>query len=333
MQHTSFQETETLFLGPEFTAEKVQIHTDFSTIRNLRYPVATIGTFDGVHKGHRSILARLKELANENQGESIVLTFYPHPRMVLQPDLTGLRLINSPDEKARLFREAGVDHLVVYPFSEAFSRLSPEEYVRDLLVVGIGVKKLVVGYDHRFGRNREGDIQSLRELSDLFGFGVEEIPAQKVNEIRVSSTKIRNALAIGDVAAAAEGLGYRYSVTGTVVKGNGKGKEIGFPTANIEPLYPLKLIPGRGVYVVNVTLDETKMNGLLNIGVRPTVTDENKEVIEVHVPGLDQNLVGKVLTLHFIERLRDEKKFGSIDELVQQIKMDKLTAEKIFAAQ
>ena len=293
--------------------------------------MVTIGTFDGVHQGHQSILKQVKALAVENGGESVLLTFYPHPRMVLQPELSGLRLLNSPEEKARLLEAAGIDHLVVYPFSESFSRLPAEEYVRDLLVVGIGVKKLVVGYDHRFGRNREGDIRTLFELAEIFGFSVVEIPAQRIDEIKISSTKIRNALAEGDIASARQGLGYDYPVTGTVVKGSGRGADLGFPTANVLPSYPMKLIPARGVYAVFVHHFGKKSPAIMNIGVRPTVTSDNVEVIEVHIPGVAENLYGEIITMDFVERIRDEQKFGSIDALKNQIALDRTAAEKIFA--
>jgi riboflavin kinase / FMN adenylyltransferase len=300
----------------------LRIHTDFSGLKEVCRPIVTIGTFDGVHGGHKAIIARLREIADACGGETVLLTFYPHPRMVLYPEDHGLQLLTTPEEKAMLLKEAGIQHLVVYPFSPDFSRLSSFDYVRDLIVNGIGAHRLVVGYDHRFGRNREGDFSTLIELAELFHFEVEEIPAHQINAIQVSSTKIRQSLLAGHLAEANALLGYRYSLQGTVVHGDAKGRTIGFPTANISVDYPYKLIPGRGVYAVDAWVKNTMYKGVLNIGVRPTVHAESAEHIEVHLLDFDDAIYGENMKVEFRARLREEKKFGSISELTDQIRAD-----------
>jgi riboflavin kinase / FMN adenylyltransferase len=308
----------------------LKIHTDFSTLKNVVRPIVTIGTFDGVHLGHRTIIDRLKEVAREQEGETVLLTFYPHPRMVLHPDDHDLQLISTPEEKAELLREAGIDHLVIYPFSTAFSRLSAFDYVRDLLVNGVGAHTVVIGYDHRFGRNREGDFNTLNELSEVFGFRVEEIPAHWISSINVSSTKIRKAILSRDIETANQLLGYNFSFEGHVVEGDAKGRQLGFPTANISINYPYKIIPANGVYAVKATHLDHTYNGVLNIGVRPTVSSNSKLQIEVHVLDFDQSLYGEKLKVEVVGSLREEKKFGSIDELKAQIALDILKARELL---
>ena len=300
----------------------MKIHRDFSSLVSIRNPIVTIGTFDGVHLGHRAILQQMRQLAGFKDGETVLLTFYPHPRMVLYPSDHGLRLLSTMEEKEELLGDAGVDHLVIYPFSEAFSRKTAFEYVRDMLVEQLHVHTLVVGYDHRFGRNREGDFEVLKEMSDVFGFSLVEIPAKKLDHIQVSSTKIRQALESGDVLVANEYLGYEYELSGRVVKGEGRGHQIGFPTANIGDIEPDKLLPARGVYSVMVKLGEEKFRGVLNIGVRPTVSGDGRISVEVHIPEFDRDIYGKSITVVFLQRIRDEKKFGSVIELSDQIKED-----------
>jgi riboflavin kinase/FMN adenylyltransferase len=300
----------------------VKIHRDFSTLASIRNPIVTIGTFDGVHMGHRAILQEMRQIAGYSEGETVLLTFYPHPRMVLYPSDHGLRLLSTMTEKEDLLADAGVDHLVIYPFSESFSRKTAFEYVRDMLVEQIHVHTLVVGYDHRFGRNREGDFEVLKELSDVFGFSLMEIQAQKLDDVQVSSTKIREAIELGDVVIASEYLGYDYEVSGRVVKGEGRGRTIGFPTANVGDIEPDKLLPRNGVYSVLVKIEGEKFRGVLNIGVRPTVSGEGSLSVEVHIPGFDRDIYGKSITVAFLQRIRDEKKFGSVIELSEQIKED-----------
>ncbi|HEY8404508.1 MAG TPA: bifunctional riboflavin kinase/FAD synthetase [Flavobacteriales bacterium] len=300
----------------------MKIYTGFAGLQKLKNPVVTIGTFDGVHLGHRSIIQQLKQLAEAVDGETVLLTFYPHPRMVLHPDDHNIQLLNTPEEKAELLREAGIEHLVVYPFSLDFSRISAYDYVRDLLVTGIGAHTVVVGYDHRFGRNREGDHSTLVELSEVFGFGVKEIPAHEIDDINVSSTKIRQALKEGRVKDAEKYLGYKYRLTGKVVQGDGNGRKFGYPTANIQVDYAFKLVPAYGVYAVNVHVNGQVHKGALSIGVRPTVHSNSAATIEVFIIDFNQDIYGQTVTLEFVDYIREEKKFGSIDEMLVHIAND-----------
>lgn len=308
----------------------MKIHTDFSGFVHAKNPIVTIGTFDGVHLGHQSIIKRLRELAQETNGESVILTFYPHPRMVLYPNDHDLQLLNTPEEKANLLEQAGIQHLVVYPFSEEFSRISAFDYVRNLLVTGIRAHKVIVGHDHRFGRNREGDFSTLLEWSEMLGFGVEEITAKEIDEVNISSTKIRQSLLKGDIETATAFLGYPYQLCGKVVHGAKMGNTIGFPTANILVNYPYKLIPAKGVYAVKVRIDDQVYNGVTNIGVRPTVENAGKLSIETHILNFKNDIYDKLITLEFMGRLRDEQKFGSIDALKTQIALDVQKAKELL---
>lgn len=319
---------------------------EFTPVNNA---VVTIGTFDGVHIGHQKIIQRIKEIALANIGEVVVLTFFPHPRMVLFPDDHGLQLLNTLEEKKILLEKYGVDHLIVHPFSKQFSRLSSTEFVRDILVNQIGVTKLVIGYDHHFGRNREGSFNELSELAPLYNFEVEQIPEQDVHDVAVSSTKIRNALLEGDVRIATEFLGYQYSLTGKVIEGNKLGRELGFPTANIQ-VENYKLIPANGVYAVTVEIRNSKLEnrnpdaqqpqtsnpklqtfyGALNIGTRPTF-DNGARSIEVFILDFDKNIYGQNITITFVERLRDELKFPDKESLIEQMKMDVEKARLILS--
>lgn len=294
--------------------------------------MVTPGTFDGVHKGHRKILSRLKERAEKSGGESVVLTFHPHPRIVLQGPDTNLRLLTTLEEKTLLLREAGIDHFIIHPFTKEFSRTNVIQYVRDLLVGKIGMKQLVIGYDHHFGRNREGNLENLLELAPLYEFEIEEIPAQEIDEVNVSSTKIRKALMSGDVELANQYLGYDYRLSGVVAEGHQQGREMGFPTANIVVKHPLKMIPERGVYAVRVQLDSKTYPGMLNIGVRPTMENATSDQsIEVHLLGFEGELYHQTLTVEFVKRLRNEIQFGNIDELKNQLERDKKVVEQIFS--
>jgi riboflavin kinase/FMN adenylyltransferase len=314
----------------ELSSPSLKIHTDFSGFVDAKNPIVTIGTFDGVHLGHMSIIKRLQELASEINGESVILTFYPHPRMVLYPDDHDLQLLNTPEEKAKLLELAGINHLVVYPFSEEFSRISAFDYVRNLLVTGIKAHKVIVGHDHRFGRNREGDFNTLLEWSEMLNFEVEEISAKEIDEVNISSTKIRQALLKGDIQTANAFLGYTYQLCGKVVTGARLGNTIGFPTANILVNYPYKLIPAKGVYAVRIQHDGKTFAGVTNIGVRPTVENAGKLSIETHIFDFNDDLYDKTITIEFVARLRDEKKFGSIDELKNQIAIDIQKAKELL---
>lgn len=300
----------------------MKIHHDFSSFKEVKNPVLTIGTFDGVHLGHQALLNRMKTLAQEVNGETVVLTFTPHPRAVLFPEDHGIQLLSDTQEKRKFLADCGIDHLVEFPFTMEFAKKSAFEYVRDLLVVGMNVHTVIVGYDHRFGRNREGNFQLLLEYADMFQFHVEEIPAQLINESEVSSTKIRNAISVGNVEFAQQATGRNYLLSGTVVHGKGNGQKIGFPTANIKISDTLKLIPANGVYVVETNINGKNYRGAMNIGTRPTFELNGSRSLEVHVIGFHNNLYEQPLQVEFIRKLRDEQNFGSIDALKEQLAKD-----------
>ena len=299
---------------------------DFEKVKGA---VVTTGTFDGVHIGHRKIINRLNEIAEKIGGESVLLTFHPHPRMVLFPDDHGLELITTMDEKIQLLEEAGVQNLIIHPFTREFSRTTSLDFIRDILVNKLGTSVLVIGYDHHFGRNREGSFEHLRESGPLYGFQVEEISVQDVDDVAVSSTKIRKALLVGDVAIAAKYLSHPYPLSGVVIHGDKLGRKIGFPTANIEVLDDIKVIPANGVYACYVYLNGEKLKGMLNIGTRPTVNGAERR-IEVHVLDYDADFYGQQLTLHIIDRIRDEKKFDSVEELSARLMVDKNLTNNIL---
>jgi len=309
----------------------VKVYTSIESFVKLKNAAVTPGTFDGVHWGHQRILERLKEIASKSGGESVVLTFHPHPRMVLYGEDSNLRLLTTLDEKTELLRKAGIDHFIIHPFTKEFAKTNIVEYVRDLLIGKIGMKKLVIGYDHHFGRHREGNLERLLELAPVFDFEIEEIPAQEISEVNVSSTKIRNALDEGDVTLANEFLGYRYSLSGIVIPGRQVGRTIGFPTANIEIDNPFKLIPAEGVYAVKVLTDQGKFNGMLNIGHRPTFNNNIElKTLEVHLLNFDGDLYGRNITIELVERIRSEVKFENGNDLISQLEDDKLSTERIF---
>lgn len=285
----------------------------------------TIGTFDGVHNGHKVILNQLKQAAKKSNEKSVVLTFFPHPRMVLYPDDNELRLINTISERTALLEQAGIDCLIIHPFSKEFSRLSSTEFVRDVLVNQLNVSTLVIGYDHHFGRNREGSFEHLNELAPLYDFKVEEIAAQEIQQVNISSTKIRNSLKDGEINAANQFLGYHYFLEGKVVDGDRKGREIGFPTANIELLDWYKLIPAKGVYAVKVLIDGNVFDGMLNIGNRPTVDGKNT-TIEVNIFNFNADIYTKFIRILFYERIRSEQKFEHFNDLKEQLEIDRKKA-------
>ncbi len=309
----------------------MRIHTDLSAFRDVTRPVLTTGTFDGVHRGHRMVLERLTAMAKREGGESVLFTFHPHPRMVLFPEHTDLKLLNTPQEKAALLDHTGLDHLLVVPFSRAFSNMAAEEYVRNVMVRSIGVHAVVIGHDHRFGRDRAGDLPMLERMAPLHGFQVVEIPAHEVDHITVSSTKVRHALTQGDVATANELLGYRYPLSGVVVKGDQLGRTLGYPTANIGAIDPHKLVPGEGVYVVAVELREGIFQGMLYIGQRPTVPGAaGQQVVEVNIFGLadeyrtgERDLYGEAINVRFVERIRGDMRFDGLDGLREQLGRDR----------
>jgi riboflavin kinase / FMN adenylyltransferase len=285
--------------------------------------VVTTGTFDGVHVGHRKIITRLKEVANIKDKKSVIITFWPHPRLVLFPDDNSLKLLNSIQERVQLIDREGIDYLLVINFTVEFSRLTSEEFIKKILVEKLNTKSLVIGYDHRFGKNREGSFQFLKENSGVFGFDVQEISAEDIDNVTVSSTKIRNAIIDGNIKLANEYLGYNYFLKGIVVEGNQLGRKLGFPTANIGKLDKHKLIPADGVYAVTFKIGIEIFFGMLNIGFKPTVSSESKKTIEVHIFEFDDSIYGKEVEVAFLEKIRDEKKFENEEELVKQLNMDK----------
>lgn len=310
-------------------APVMKIYRSIADIPHIPGAVVTTGTFDGVHPGHKIILERLNKSAQEIEGQSVLITFYPHPRTVIHPDSADLKLLNSQEEKEELLAQTGLKHLVVIPFTLAFSQITAEEYIREILVEKIGVKKLVIGYDHRFGKGRGGSFKELKEMAPGFGFEVEEIPALEIEGVAVSSSKIRQALLSGNVEYAKDILGYTYSLQGIVIEGDKLGRTLGFPTANIFPDDPLKLVPADGIYAVRVIINGETKNGMLHTGPRRTL-DKMDRRIEVNIFDWDQNLYGQKISLQFIKKLRDESRFESLQELTEQMKLDKLHSEKIF---
>ncbi len=307
----------------------MKVYTNIEKFKDVKNPIVTTGTFDGVHLGHQKIISRLKDVAKNENGETVLLTFYPHPRMVLFPDDNELKLLNTQEEKINLLEHYGVDHLIIYPFTKEFSRLTSVEFVRNILVNHIHTKRLVIGYNHHFGRNREGSFEHLKEYGPLYGFEVEEIPAKDIDSIEVSSTKIRKALQSGDVETAATYLGHAYSLTGKVVKGQQLGRTMGYPTANIVVENKYKLIPADGVYAVKVKHKGKLFGGMLNIGNNPTIVGKGRS-IEVNIFDFNEDIYGDDATIYFIKRLRDELKFNGLDELKNALASDKQNTLKIL---
>lgn len=292
---------------------------------NFKEPtVVTIGTFDGVHVGHQKIIKRLVNAGINSYLKSVILTFFPHPRMVLQKD-TGIKLINTIDERSDILNSLGLDFLLIKEFTQEFSRLTAEDFVKDILVEKLNAKKVIIGYDHRFGRNRNADIKDLKVFGETYGFEVEEISAKDIDDVSVSSTKIRTALADGDIIKANSFLGYQFMLTGTVVKGKGLGKQLEFPTANIIIEEDYKLIPKYGSYIVNSLIDGELVYGMMNIGINPTVNGET-ESIEVHFFNFQENIYNQNIQINLLNRIRDERKFESVDALKNQLIKDKQTS-------
>ena len=307
----------------------MKIYSSIEAFTDVDRPIVTTGTFDGVHFGHRKIIKRLRQLAHNSAGETVLLTFSPHPRMVLFPDDHGLSLLNTIEEKKVLLEEAGIQHLIIHPFTKEFSRLSSINFVRDILVNQLNTHKLVIGYNHHFGRNREGSFEHLKEFAPVYGFEVEEIPAQLLDDVGVSSTKIRKALSSGAVAQAAEFLGYHYSISAQVVHGNAFGRSLDFPTANLEPNDELKLIPQNGVYAVWVVVQDVRYKGMMNIGVKPTFENQ-KRTLEVHILGFDQLIYDSEIKVEFVQKVREEIKFENASLLHQQLLSDRDEIDQIL---
>jgi riboflavin kinase / FMN adenylyltransferase len=306
----------------------MKVYRGLDEFKKLDFAVVTSGTFDGVHFGHQRILQRVTEISGKNGGESVLLTYWPHPRLVLFPE-QELYLLSSIEEKTELLSQNHVDHLIILPFTKTFSHLSSEDFIKEILVDKIGTKKLVIGYDHKFGKNREGSFDELKKNSPLYGFEVEEIPKQMIENNAVSSTKIRRALMAGDVNTANEYLGRPYSIHGTVIEGDKIGRTIEFPTANIEVSFKNKLIPAEGIYAVTVALEQSTFKGMLNIGYRPTFGGTQKRV-EVHIFDFSENIYGKSMRIDFHARMRSEVKFENAASLKAQLHHDKTETLKIL---
>lgn len=308
------------------------IHNGISSIKSIiPNAVVTIGTFDGVHLGHQEILHRIIDLAKKDQGETALVTFWPHPRFVLNPDNNDLKLLSTFEEKAERLREIGLDHLIKIEFTKEFSQWSSEKFIQQVIIKALGTKKLVIGYDHHFGKNREGSFEHLKEHAHRYGFSVEEISRQDIDDVGISSTKIRNALLSGNVKEAAQFLGRNYKLSGIVIEGDKIGRTLGFPTANIQAEASYKLIPLDGTYVVKVKHKETVYGAMLNIGSRPTVDGQDKR-IEAHIFNFNEQIYNEKLEIQFVKRLRDEQKFGSKEDLKRQLETDKNQALKILNA-
>ena len=290
--------------------------------------IITIGTFDGVHLGHQKILKKLNIEAENNGLESSVLTFFPHPRTVLNPNFS-LKLINTIEERISLFKKSKIDNLIVHPFTKEFSELDSEDYVKNILVDQLKAKIVLIGYDHKFGKNRTADINNLKEYGIKYNFEVIEIKAEEINDINISSTKIRNSIEEGDIQLTNSYLGYEFSFFGKVVKGNSIGKTLGFPTANIKIGTDLKLIPKNGVYLISTIMNQKIIFGMMNIGIKPT-TNENIKSIEVNLFDFNQDLYDTNITIYIKQFLREEIKFNSLNELKLQIEKDKITCNSII---
>ncbi len=298
------------------------------TYKGSQPSIITIGTFDGVHIGHQKIIQQVVDLSNKDKTTSMALTFFPHPRMVLQKDY-NLQLINTINERSALLEKTGLDTLIVHPFNKEFAKLSALEFVLEILVKKLHVSKLVIGYDHHFGKNREGNIEQLQEYAHTYDFEIIEIPAQDIEAVSVSSTKIRKALQKGNIKKATAYLGYNFTISGTIVEGNHLGEKIGFPTANLDIKEDYKILPKKGSYIVTATIDGDLVLGMLNIGNRPTIKDP-KKTIEVHFLNFNKNIYGKTITVSFLKRLRDEVKFKSINALKKQLSKDKQAVQTYF---
>jgi riboflavin kinase/FMN adenylyltransferase len=299
----------------------LKVFSSISEFNSTQKTIVTIGTFDGVHIGHQKIIEKLIQGTKNSDYESLILTFFPHPRMVLH-EASSIKLLNTINEKSGFLKKMGLDNLVIHPFDKEFSNLSAEEFVKTILVDSFNIQKIIIGYDHRFGKNRAANIDDLIAFGDKYGFEVEQISAQEVDSVSVSSTKIRDAIANGTMAVANEFLGYNYILSGKIIKGKQLGRTIGFPTANVKIEENYKLIPKNGVYIVKSIIQEKTVFGIMNIGLNPTVNGEDLS-IEVHFLDFDIAIYNTEITVSVIDRIRDEQKFSSIDLLKVQIQKDK----------
>ncbi|HMW26401.1 MAG TPA: riboflavin biosynthesis protein RibF [Ferruginibacter sp.] len=300
----------------------MQIHRDINRLPVFRHAVITIGTFDGVHAGHRQIIERLKQTAAEAGGESVIITFHPHPRKVVSSVITGVRLINTLDERIELLEKTGIDHLVIVPFTDYFANQSADEYIRDFLVARFRPHTIIIGYDHRFGRERSGNYSLLEEKAPQYGYRLMEIPEHLLDSIKVSSTNIRNAILHSNADEANRLLGYTFFFEGEVIHGDKIGREIGYPTANLKSTDDEKIVMGDGIYAVYATVDGIQYKGMMSIGFRPTVNGRTR-VTEVNLFDFDQSIYGKKIRVHVKKYLRSEVKFNGLEELKEQLHKDK----------
>lgn len=307
-----------------------KVYYNLNDFKSDKGTIITIGTFDGVHLGHQKLLNQLNELQKNTDLETLVFTFNPHPRKILFPTQGAPHLITSTAEKIELLKKAGVDHILLYPFSKEFSEIDPEHYIRSILKEKLNVKKIIIGYDHKFGFERKGDINTLKQFSSELGFEVHEISAEDINKINVSSTFIRKALDTGQVELAASFLGHSYFITGKVIEGKKLGRQFGYPTANVHIEERDKLIPLIGVYAVYVEYNQQLYKGMLNIGINPTTDKDNKIKIEVNIFDFNEDIYNREIRIKFVKRLRDEFKFANLDELVAQLHQDKLDSLEVL---
>jgi len=307
----------------------MRIFEGLEHISQIPNAVVTQGTFDGVHVGHTGILNHLISEAKRLKGESVLITLYPHPRLIIHPEDNNLKLLTTLEEKTQLLAALGMDNLIVLPFNEEISNLSPLEYVRDLIVKHINPIKMIVGYDHRFGKNREGSITDLEKFGETFGFQVEQIDAKTVKEITVSSTKIRDALAKGNIALANQYLGYAYVFSGNIVRGMQLGRKMGYKTANIQIGDTLKRAPGNGIYAANAYLKGKAHKGMLSIGTNPTIANKGNS-IEIHLFDFNQDIYDQKISIELVRKIRDEQKFDGLDALKAQLSLDEQVCRDIL---
>lgn len=308
----------------------MKVYEDISQFKKKNNAIVTSGTFDGVHIGHQKILNTLKNIAAKSGGETVLITYWPHPRLVLDPASDTIKLLTTFEEKSRVLENFGLDHLIKIPFTKEFSQQSSAEFIKNVLVDGIGTSTLVIGYDHKFGHNREGSFESLKNNSSDYGFNIREIPRQDVKNVGVSSSKIRKSLSNGDIHISNQFLGWEYCLNGTVVEGDQLGRKIGFPTANIKINSELKLIPAGGSYAVRVIHDNEPYEGMLNIGTRPTVNGGH-QTIEVHIFDFDKQIYGDEIRIKMVRLIRKENKFESLELLKEQLILDKELAKKLLS--
>lgn len=307
----------------------MKIYYSIEDFNPLPCAVVTSGTFDGVHVGHQTILARLKEIASANGGETVLITYWPHPRTILRPEEPTVKLLTTFEEKAHLLKAQGIHHLLRIPFTKDFSGISSQQFIQEILVHRIGTKKLVIGYDHRFGKNREGSFDQLRQNASSYGFDVEEIPRQEIDHVAVSSSKIRKALEEADLATANHLLARPYALTGRVVRGDKLGRMLGFPTANLDTESANKLVPREGIYAVRVTVNACTFGGMLYIGTRPTV-DGKRQVIEVNIFDFNHEIYGELVTVEFLHLIRYDTKFNDLEGLKTQLFQDREAALRLL---